>query len=139
MAKLLESVLKQILKAQATEQLEAEYYERTHTCKGYRNGTSFPTLTTRVGSIILRIPLIRNGEFSTDIFARFQTLRTSLYSCHHGNGGEWCLHLESRTHHPGTCVEKNSPNPPFLNLQKDSIPSSPPGTLDPYPSPNIFS
>lgn len=38
-AALLESVLNQILQAQATEQLEAEPYERTDERKGYRNGT----------------------------------------------------------------------------------------------------
>lgn len=72
MAELLESILNQILKAQATEQLEAEYYERTDTRKGYRNGTYPHTLSTRVGSLILRIPRIWNGAFSTDLFARFQ-------------------------------------------------------------------
>jgi len=72
MAELLESILNQILKAQATEQLEAEYYERTDTRQGYRNGTYPHTLSTRVGSLILRIPRIRNGAFSTDLFARFQ-------------------------------------------------------------------
>ncbi len=72
MAELLESVLNQILKAQATEQVNAEYYERTDDRKGYRNGTYPHTLSTRVGSLILRIPRIRNGAFSTDLFARFQ-------------------------------------------------------------------
>ena len=72
MAELLESVLNQILKAQTTEQLQAEYYERTDNRKGYRNGTYPHTLSTRVGSLTLRVPRIRNGEFSTDIFARFQ-------------------------------------------------------------------
>jgi len=47
MAELLESVLNQILKAQVTEQLEAEYYERTNDRKGYRNGTYLHTLSTR--------------------------------------------------------------------------------------------
>ena len=70
MAELVESVLNQILKAQATEQLEAEDYERTYTCQGYRNGTSLHTLSTRVGSLILRVPRIRNREFSTDRFSR---------------------------------------------------------------------
>jgi len=34
MAELLESILNQILKAQATEQVNAEYYERTDDRKG---------------------------------------------------------------------------------------------------------
>ena len=36
---MLESVLNQVLQAQATEQLRAESYERTEERKGYRNGT----------------------------------------------------------------------------------------------------
>src|SRR5690554_1682476 len=48
---LLESVLNQVLQAQATEQLQAEPYERTDERKGYRNGTRPHTLTTRVGTI----------------------------------------------------------------------------------------
>ncbi|MBG9794550.1 transposase, partial [Paenibacillus dendritiformis] len=38
-AKLLESVLNQVLQAQVTEQLDAERYERAEERKGYRNGT----------------------------------------------------------------------------------------------------
>ncbi|WP_213530293.1 transposase, partial [Paenibacillus cisolokensis] len=38
-AKLLESVLNQILQAQVTEQLEAQRYERTENRQGYRNGS----------------------------------------------------------------------------------------------------
>ena len=52
---LLESVLKQILQAQATEQLQAEPYERTDKRKGYRTGTRPQTLTTRVGTIALHL------------------------------------------------------------------------------------
>jgi len=68
---LLESVLNQILQAEATEQLCAKPYERTEERKGYRNGTTPHKLTTRVGKLILRVPRIRNGEFSTDMFARY--------------------------------------------------------------------
>ena len=52
-SKLLESVLNQILQAQATEQLRAKAYERTEERQGYRNGTYPHRLTTRVGSLIL--------------------------------------------------------------------------------------
>ena len=38
MAKLLESVLNQVLQAQATEQIKAEPYERTKEREDYRNG-----------------------------------------------------------------------------------------------------
>ncbi len=50
-AKLLESVLNQILQAQVTEQVAAERYERTDARQGYRNGSYPHQLTTRVGTI----------------------------------------------------------------------------------------
>jgi len=40
MAKLLESVLNQVLAAQATEQLQAQRYQRVEERLGYRNGVS---------------------------------------------------------------------------------------------------
>ena len=54
-AKLLESVLNQILQAQVTEQVAAERYERTDARQGYRNGSYPHQLTTRVGTITLRV------------------------------------------------------------------------------------
>ncbi len=55
-AKLLESILNQVLQAQVTEQLQVENYERTEDRKDYRNGTYTRTLTTRVGSLTLHVP-----------------------------------------------------------------------------------
>ena len=66
---LLESVLNQILQAQATEQLQAEAYERTDNRKGYRNGTCPHTLTNRMGTIASHVPRFRNGHFSTEMLA----------------------------------------------------------------------
>lgn len=77
-AKLLESVLNQVLQAQVTEQVEAERYERTETRQGYRNGTYPHQLTTRVGTIPLRVPRIRGGKFSTELFARYQRSEQAL-------------------------------------------------------------
>jgi putative transposase len=78
MAALLESVLNQVLQAQATEQLAAEPYERTEDRRGYRNGTYPHQLTTRVGTITLRVPRIRNGQFSTELFSRYQRSEQAL-------------------------------------------------------------
>ena len=75
---LLESVLNQVLQAQATEQLQAEPYERTDERKGYRNGTRPHPLTTRVGTITLHVPRFRNGQFSTEMFARYQRSEQAL-------------------------------------------------------------
>jgi putative transposase len=75
-AKLLESVLNQVLQAQVTEQIGAKPYERDR--KGYRNGSYSRSLTTRVGTINLRIPCIREGQFSTELFARYQRSEQAL-------------------------------------------------------------
>ncbi len=77
-AALLESVLNQILQAQATEQLQAAPYERTSERKGYRNGTLPHPLTTRVGTITLHVPRFRDGQFSTEMFARYQRSEQAL-------------------------------------------------------------
>lgn len=77
-AKLLESVLNQVLQAQVTEQLGAEQYERTDDRQGYRNGSYPHLLTTRVGTINLRVPRIRDGKFSTELFSRFQRSEQAL-------------------------------------------------------------
>ena len=77
-ALLLETVLNQVLKAQATEQLSAETYERTTGRKGYRNGSYERELITRAGSITLRVPRFRDGSFSTELFARYQRSEQAL-------------------------------------------------------------
>lgn len=75
---LLESILNQVLKAQATEQLAAENYERTDERKDYRNGSYTRSLTTRVGSLTLHVPRFRDGKFSTDLFSRYQRSEQAL-------------------------------------------------------------
>ena len=77
-AKLLESVLNQVLQAQVTDQVAAERYERTDGRRGYRNGSYPHQLTTRVGTLTLRVPRIRNGKFSTELFARYQRSEQAL-------------------------------------------------------------
>src|SRR5689334_20221877 len=54
------------------EQLQAERYERTDERQGYRNGYKPRQLTTRVGRLSLHVPQVRDGSFSTDLFARYQ-------------------------------------------------------------------
>jgi putative transposase len=77
-ARLLEQVLNQILQAQVAEQIQAAPYERTEERQGYRNGTYPHTLTTRVGRLTLRVPRIRGGEFSTELFLRYQRSEQAL-------------------------------------------------------------
>ena len=77
-AKLMEQILNQILQVQATEQLQAAPYERTDEQQGYRNGDRPHTLTTRVGRLTLRVPRLRYGQFSTELFSRYQRHEQAL-------------------------------------------------------------
>ncbi|BFH16811.1 hypothetical protein PMJ10TS2_64390 [Paenibacillus melissococcoides] len=97
-AKLLESVVNQVLQAQVTEQLDAERYERAEERKGYRNGTYPHKLTTRVGTLTLHIPRIRDGKFSTNLFARYQRSEQAFV----GDGCQWCLYSQGVADYRGT-------------------------------------
>ena len=78
MAELLEVILNQILEAEAADQLGAERYERSEERMGYRNGYRLRQLYTRVGPLTLRVPQLRNGSFSTEIFSRYQRSEQAL-------------------------------------------------------------
>ncbi|MDI3476942.1 MAG: putative transposase [Thermoanaerobacterium sp.] len=77
-SKLLEEIFNQVLLAQSTEQLGAEPYERTEGRTAYRNGTRERQLTTRIGTLTLRIPRHCNGQFSTELFMRYQRSEQAL-------------------------------------------------------------
>ncbi len=78
LAKLLEQVLNQVLEAQVSEHLGAERYERTEERQGYRNGVRPRQLTKRVGKLTLRVPQVREGQFSPELFARYQRSEQAL-------------------------------------------------------------
>lgn len=78
LGQLVEAVLNQILEAQVAEQLQAVPYERTDERRGYRNGYKPRRLTTRVGRLTLRVPQVREGVFSTELFARYQRSEQAL-------------------------------------------------------------
>jgi putative transposase len=75
---LVETVLNQVLEAQVTEQIGARPYERSEARKAYRNGYRPRTLTTRVGPLVLHVPQVRDGSFSTTLFARYQRSEQAL-------------------------------------------------------------
>lgn len=77
-SKLLEEIFNQVLLAQSTEQLGAAPYERTEKRTAYRNGTRDRELTTRVGKLTLKVPRHRNGQFSTELFSRYQRSEQAL-------------------------------------------------------------
>jgi putative transposase len=78
LAQLLERILNQVLEAQVGEQRQAERYERTEQRQGYRNGYKSRQLTTRVGALTLRVPQVREGGFSPELFARYQRSEQAL-------------------------------------------------------------
>ena len=77
-AMLLKEALNQILEHQRTEQIEAAPYERTESRRGLRNGYKPRRLNTRVGTLNLRIPQVRDGVFSTELFKRYQRSEQAL-------------------------------------------------------------
>ena len=77
-AKLLEEIFNQVLIAQSKEQIGADPYERTDERTAYRNGFRDRQLTTRVGHLHLRVPRHRNGDFSTELFERYQRSEQAL-------------------------------------------------------------
>ncbi len=78
LAPLVEAILNQVLDAQVSEQLGAARYERTDERQGYRNGYKPRQLSTRVGTLTLRVPQVREGTFSTELFARYQRSEQAL-------------------------------------------------------------
>ena len=61
-----------------TEHIGAEPYERTDARRAYRNGYRPRQLTTRVGTLTLRVPQSRDGSFSTELFRRYQRSEQAL-------------------------------------------------------------
>jgi transposase-like protein len=78
LSRLLEAVLNQVLNAQVAEHLQAAPYERSEQRQGYRNGYKPRQLTTRVGALTLLVPQVREGQFSTELFARYQRSEQAL-------------------------------------------------------------
>lgn len=75
---LVEWVLQQLLELEFTEFLGAQPYERSESRRGYRNGHRQRELHTRVGTLTLRVPRDREGQFSTEIFERYQRSEKAL-------------------------------------------------------------
>ena len=77
--KLLQDSLNSILKAESTEQLKAEPYQRTEDRTGSRNGFRDRPLITRIGQITLKVPKHRNGEaFKTFVFDNYSRSEAAL-------------------------------------------------------------
>ena len=77
---LLREVLQEVLEQEMTDAIGAEKGERSPGRVGYRSGYYGRSLVTRVGKLELRIPQDRQGQFSTQIFERYQRSEKALVS-----------------------------------------------------------
>lgn len=77
-ASLMQTILNQVLEHQVSEQVGAKYYERTEGRQAYRNGYRERTMRTRVGTLTLTVPRLRDGNFSTELFERYQRNEQAL-------------------------------------------------------------
>jgi transposase-like protein len=69
---MLQTVIQETLEAEFTRFLGAAPYEHTPERRGWRNGTRERTLVTRVGTLRLRVPRDRAGEFQPALFERYR-------------------------------------------------------------------
>ena len=77
---LVRTVVQQTLEAEMDAAIGAAKSERTEGRLGYRSGYYGRTLITRVGKLELRVPQDRQGQFSTQVFERYQRSEKALVS-----------------------------------------------------------
>lgn len=65
-------ILNQLMETERDDYMQSERYERLDERATYRNGYYERELLTNVGTIQLRVPRTRDGEFSTSIFEKYQ-------------------------------------------------------------------
>lgn len=75
---LLQTTVQEVLEAEMDEALGAGKGERTGERRGYRSGYYGRKLTTRVGTLELRVPQDRGGLFRTEVFTRYQRSEKAL-------------------------------------------------------------
>jgi putative transposase len=80
MKELVQEALQSVLEAEMTAFPEASSGERTDEQKGYRAGYHRRSWITRVGKVELSVPRDRSGEFSTELFERYQRSEKALFS-----------------------------------------------------------
>jgi putative transposase len=78
MRALLQTTVQEVLEAEMDEALGATKGERTGERRGYRSGHYGRKLTTRVGTLELRVPQDRGGLFRTEVFGRYQRSEKAL-------------------------------------------------------------
>ena len=75
---LVDLLVQELLEGEMNEALGAQKGERTEGRMGYRSGYYVRNLVTRVGRLELRVPQVRQGRFSTQLFERYQRSERAL-------------------------------------------------------------
>jgi putative transposase len=71
-------ILNSLMEKERDEHINALSHERTEERRGYRNGYYDRELITGVGSLTLKVPRTRDGEFSTTIFEKYKRCDQAL-------------------------------------------------------------
>ena len=72
------AAVQSILEVEMDECLQAGKHERSEGRLGYRSGYYRRRLITRVGTLVLRVPQDRAGQFSTQVFEQYQRSEKAL-------------------------------------------------------------
>jgi len=75
---ILETVFNELLEKEMTEHIKAQKYEQNEERCGHRNGYRKRNLHTRVGTLELRVPRDREGNFSPEVFEKYQRSEKAL-------------------------------------------------------------
>jgi putative transposase len=75
-----ERILQELIEAEASAQIGAEWGERTETRTTYRNGHRDKTVTTQAGDLELAIPKLRAGSFFPSLLERRRRIDQALYA-----------------------------------------------------------
>ena len=75
-----QAAVQSILEVEMEECLQAGKHERSGGRLGYRSGYYRRRLITRVGTLVLRVPQDRAGQFSTQVFEQYQRSEKALVS-----------------------------------------------------------
>ncbi|MFD9471490.1 IS256 family transposase [Streptomyces goshikiensis] len=75
-----ERLLQELIEAEATARIGAEWGERTESRTGWRNGHRDKTVTTQAGDLELAIPKLRAGSFFPSLLERRRRIDQALYA-----------------------------------------------------------
>lgn len=75
---LVQHVVQKLLEMEVEKHLRAKKYERSADRRGRRNGYKRRQLKTRVGVLELQVPQVREGQFQTQLFGRYQRQEAAL-------------------------------------------------------------